>query len=222
MDHITAIPQHSASLKQFAQRYFAYLSALMQRIDPTTLARFVEELQAARASHATVFVIGNGGSAATASHLATDLAMGSQAGPSTVPVRVMALTDNAACLTAAGNDQGYPEVFVWQLRSLYRPGDTLIVISASGSSPNIVAAAKWVKARGGTVLGLIGFDGGEVKGLCDVAIHIETPKGEYGPVEDLHLVINHIVRAWIQAHPVTGPSQEGAEGISCEHPARRR
>jgi len=110
----------------------------------------------------------------------------------------LALTDNVPLITAIGNDDGYENIFVNQLRVHYREGDKLIVISASGNSPNVVRAAEWVKQKGGRVIGLIGFDGGKLKEICDIIIHVETPKGEYGPVEDIHTILDHLVANWLQ------------------------
>jgi D-sedoheptulose 7-phosphate isomerase len=100
-------------------------------------------------------------------------------------------------MTAIGNDTGFENLFVSQLRIHHRPGDKLIAISASGNSPNVVRGAEWVKDRGGRVIALVGFDGGKLKGLADVVIHAETPKGEYGPVEDIHMILDHLVYTWL-------------------------
>src|SRR2546427_332340 len=80
-----------------------------------------------------------------------------------------------------------------QLEGLLGPGDVLVAISASGNSPNVVRAVEYARARGGTTVGLVGFDGGQLRALCDVVIQVVTPKGEYGPVEDAHLVLDHVV-----------------------------
>jgi D-sedoheptulose 7-phosphate isomerase len=180
----------------FARDYLAYVGDLLRRLDPTAVAAFIEEVEAARAGGHTVFIAGNGGSAATASHMATDFGFGTRCGAGE-PFRALALTDNVALLTAAANDEGYDQVFVHQLRIHYRPGDTLVGISASGNSQNVLAAAAWVRERGGRVMSLVGFDGGALKGMSDVVIHVATARGEYGPVEDVHLVVNHLVTAWL-------------------------
>ena len=92
----------------------------------------------------------------------------------------------------------YDNIFLDQLKVHYREGDKLIAISASGNSPNLLEAAKWFRERGGTVIGWLGFDGGKLKDLSDIAVVVKTPKGEYAPVEDIHLVINHIIVTWVQ------------------------
>lgn len=188
--------REAASAQQFAKEYFEHVSGLLERLDPQAIAAFMDTLAAARESDRTVFIVGNGGSAATASHMATDL--GARKADGLIGLRAVALTDNTAMLTATANDHGYPEVFVAQLEALYRLGDLLIVISASGNSPNILRAARWVKERQGKVLGMVGFDGGAVKALCDVVLHVPTPAGEYGPVEDIHLMLNHLMSAWLR------------------------
>jgi D-sedoheptulose 7-phosphate isomerase len=189
----------------FARSYLAYVGELLGRLDAAAVGAFIEEVEAARTGGHTVFIAGNGGSAATASHMATDFGFGTRCGAGS-PFRAHALTDNVALLTAIGNDEGYEHVFVHQLRIHYRSGDSLVCISASGSSPNVLAAAAWVRARGGRVISLVGFDGGALKGMSDVVVHVATARGEYGPVEDAHLVVNHLVTAWLM-HRARGGAQ---------------
>jgi D-sedoheptulose 7-phosphate isomerase len=193
---VAGLAAGAADPAAFARDYLAYVGELLRRVDPTAVAAFIEEVEAARAGGHTVFIAGNGGSAATASHMATDFGFGTRCGAG-APFRALALTDNVALLTAAANDEGYEHVFVHQLRVHHRPGDTLVCISASGNSPNVLAAAAWVRARGGRVMSLVGFDGGALKGMSDVVIHVPTAHGDYGPVEDVHLVLNHLVTAWL-------------------------
>lgn len=199
MNNVTALLHAARDAEQFAKSYFSYVATLLNQLDTTAVASFIRELEAARAAQRTIFITGNGGSASTASHMATDFGFVTRAATQVPPVRVCALTDNTALLTAVANDTAYAEVFVAQLRIHYHPGDLLIVVSASGNSPNVVAAAKWVKERVGKVLGLIGFDGGALKALCDVSLHVKTPVGEYGPVEDIHLMLNHLIAAWLRS-----------------------
>jgi D-sedoheptulose 7-phosphate isomerase len=197
MKNLAGIIHDAVNPTEFAGAYLKYLSILLDRVDAKAIAAFIGELESARLTGNTVFVIGNGGSAATASHMANDFGVGTRAADTGTPLRVLALTDNVAAMTAIGNDDGYENLFLYQLRIHYRPGDKLVAISASGNSPNVVTAAEWVKQRGGAVIGLTGFDGGKLKSLCDVAIHAETPKGEYGPVEDIHMIVDHLVYTWL-------------------------
>jgi len=159
---------------------------------------FVEELEDAWNNQNTFFLAGNGGSAVTASHMANDIGIDVlKKGGSNKPFRVLALTDNTSVMTAISNDDGYENLFVNQLKIHFRHGDKLGVISASGNSPNVVAAAKWVKKRKGRTVGIVGFDGGKLKDICDIVIHVHTLKGEYGPVEDIHMIIDHLISNWL-------------------------
>ena len=189
----------ASNVGEFAKAYFARLGRILSQMDVEQIARFAAEIDAARLSGHAVFIAGNGGSATTASSMANDLGFDiiKKTGTDT-PFRLLALTDNNAVLTAIANDVGYDEVFLNQLRIHYRKGDKLIVISASGNSPNAVKAAQFVKDAGGTVIGLLGFTGGKLKALCDVCVHVPSEAGEYGPVEDAHLVVNHILAHWFQ------------------------
>lgn len=183
----------------FAKAYFAHLSNLLNTLDSASIETFMAELEKARIEGRTIFIAGNGGSAATASHMCNDFGSALyKAGSSESPLRTISLTDNTPYITMVGNDYGYECIFTKQLEMLYTKGDTLIVISASGNSPNVVMAAEWVKTRGGQVLGLLGFDGGKLKQMCDVSIVLQTEKGEYGPVEDAHMILDHVFTHWMQ------------------------
>lgn len=196
MKNLSQILSSAGNAGEFARNYLEYLARLLTSLDPEPIAAFVEALEKAREDGAAIFIIGNGGSAATASHMANDLGVGAYR-EGEKPFRAVALTDCVPAMTAVGNDYGYDEIFVRQLQALFRPGDLLVAISASGNSPNIIAAAQWVRERGGRVVGLVGFDGGRLKGLSDIVIQAETPAGEYGPVEDVHMIMDHLVYTWV-------------------------
>jgi D-sedoheptulose 7-phosphate isomerase len=198
MDHVQTLLNAADGPGAFAAAYLGYLATLAKQVDPAAVAAVMERLDAARREQRTVFIIGNGGSAATASHMATDLSFGTRRAQGARRPRAVSLTDNQALMTAAANDEGYAGVFVAQLEPLYRPGDLLVAISASGNSPNVLKAVQWVKARGGQVIGFIGFDGGALRRDCDLAVHVKTQAGEYGPVEDVHLMLNHLIAAWLR------------------------
>jgi len=197
MSTIERMAGDAGSVQEFGRRYLEYLADLFLEIDTDAVAAFVEELETARKQHNTIFFIGNGGSAATASHMANDFGIGVHKNKDEEPFRVHALTDNVATMTAVANDHGYENLFVGQLRTHYRQGDKLVAISASGNSPNVVAAARWVRQRGGKVIALVGFDGGTLKEISDIAVHIKTEKGEYGPVEDVHMILDHLIHSWL-------------------------
>jgi D-sedoheptulose 7-phosphate isomerase len=183
----------------FAGLYFDRLREILSTFDSGQLRALASEFDSARTERSTIFVVGNGGSATTATSMANDLGFDvlKKSGVEET-FRVFALTDNNASVTAIANDVGYEDVFVNQLRIHFRPGDRLLAISASGNSPNVVRAAEWVRARGGRVMSLLGFGGGRLLELSDIAVHARSEPGEYGPVEDAHLVVNHLLAHWFQ------------------------
>jgi D-sedoheptulose 7-phosphate isomerase len=139
-----------------------------------------------------IYVCGNGGSASTASHFVTDLGVGTFRRTQR-KIDAWSLADNAAIVTATSNDIDFTSSFSEQLKIYGREGDLLILISASGESKNLLAAAECAGEIGIEVASITGFSGGSLKGLSRFNIHFETPKGEYGIVEDLHLVTCHLV-----------------------------
>ena len=199
LNNIEKIFCESNNVNDFASGYFAYLKDILNRIDLDSLGRLVKEFEDARGDNKTIFVAGNGGSAATATTMANDIGFDiiKKTGIDE-PFRILALTDNTSVITAIGNDVGYDNIFLNQLKIHYRKGDKLLVISASGNSENVVRAAQWVKTQGGRVIGMLGFTGGKLGSICDVFIHVKAESGEYGPVEDAHLIINHILAHWFQ------------------------
>ena len=165
--------------------------AALNAVDLDAVAAVADALLAARGAGRTVFIAGNGGSAATASHMATDLMLGSRLVDP--PLRVIALTDNQAIITATGNDLNFDQIFSRQLSRLAQPGDLLITVSASGNSPNILACIDIAKSMNLTTIGFTGFDGGKLATVVDLLIHVPTRMGAYGPVEDVHLAVNHMI-----------------------------
>jgi D-sedoheptulose 7-phosphate isomerase len=168
------------------------LQALLNRVDLASIERIVERLRFARDTAATVYVAGNGGSAATASHWVNDLGKATKRS-GRAPMRVMCLSDNASWLTALANDDGYDEVFSGQLDNFAREDDLLVAISASGNSPNLVRAVEVARRRGAVTIGLLGFDGGVLKDRVSESVCLSTEKGAYELVEDAHSVICHIL-----------------------------
>jgi D-sedoheptulose 7-phosphate isomerase len=200
VNDVASIAQSSFSIQDFAEGYFNRLRNVLATLDLDRLEELATELESARVEGRTIFVAGNGGSATTATSMANDLGFDilKKTGVER-SFRVHALTDNLAAITAVANDVGYDRIFLDQMRIHFRPGDTLIVISASGNSPNVVAAAEWAKEHKGKVIGLVGFDGGRLSELADILLHCVTEPTEYGPVEDTHLILNHVLAHWFQA-----------------------
>ena len=178
--------------EKIAAEYQTKIVGLLSALDLAAVGRAAALIIAAYDTERTVFICGNGGSASTASHMAADLGKNTVA-PGRPRLRVLSLNDNMAWFSALGNDLGYDNVFVEQIENLLQPGDLLIAISASGNSPNVVRAAEFARAHGGKVLALVGFTGGRLLALADVAVHLQS--SDYGPVEDGHLILNHIFTA---------------------------
>lgn len=189
-----------ATIQELSLDYFARLQRMLACVDIAAIGRVAEILYVAWAEGNTVYIAGNGGSAATASHMACDLSKGTAArGRSRL--RVVSLADNVAWLTAIGNDIDYGSVFTEPLENQFRPNDVLVAISASGNSPNIVKAVEWANGHGGKTIAFCGFSGGRIRELAHASVHF--PSNDYGPVEDGHLILNHILvehlRSRIQA-----------------------
>lgn len=185
----------TTDVEAFSSNYFNYLKQVLDNIDLAEIRVFVETLLDARERGATVFFIGNGGSAATASHFANDLSIGTNSYEK--PFRVVSLTDNVPVMTALGNDFGYEEIFVRQLMVLAKAGDVLVAISASGNSPNLLKSFEYAADAGVKSVAITSFDGGKMKEMADVSLHVPTDPKEYGPAEDAHMIIDHLVGAYL-------------------------
>ena len=176
--------------------YIDRLQRELGRVATDDVRRLADAIYDAYRDGKNVFLIGNGGSACTASHLAEDLGKNclmpadyhNDAKPR---LKVLSLTDNVGWLTALGNDLGYDQVFVQQLKHYANPGDLLVAISGSGNSPNILVAVEWANHRGLVTFGLTGFDGGKLKTLQQQGILV--PVDDIGIVEGIHACLGHWV-----------------------------
>lgn len=199
MNKINNFYKVSKSPGDFAKMYIRYLSEVLNKIKSKDINNLFAQFDDARINSKTIFVAGNGGSSTTATTMANDIGFDIIKKTKTkLPFRVLALTDNNAVMTAIANDISYDEIFLNQLKIHFRKNDKLILISASGNSKNLIKAASWVKKNSGTVIAFLGFDGGKLKNICDYSVLVPTNKGEYGPVEDAHLILNHILAHWYQ------------------------
>jgi D-sedoheptulose 7-phosphate isomerase len=172
--------------------YFERLIVCIRKVPIAQVQTLGEILFRAYMNDKQVFVIGNGGSAATASHMAADIAKNTLS-PNMRRFRILSLTDNTPLLTALGNDLGYDRVFSEQLVNLIRPGDVLVSISGSGRSPNVLEAMSCARDRAATNVALLGFDGGEALMLADE--HVLVPSDDYGVIEDIHMILVHALTA---------------------------
>src|SRR5438270_11096251 len=175
------------------QNIDSYLTRLHTAVDALPRERLVElgeSLYRTYRNGQQVFTLGNGGSASTASHMAADLAKNTISA-NMRRFRVLSLNDNQSLLTALANDLGYEHGFSEQLKNLIRAGDLLIAISASGNSPNVINAIRYAQTQCAEAVGILGFQGGEAARLADLSIIV--PSDHYGIIEDVHLIINHIL-----------------------------
>lgn len=187
------------------RRYILDLEDTLGQLPDESIDEVIRILHSARLDRRQVFVMGNGGSASTASHLACDLGKNTRQ-PGWPNFRVIGLSDNMAIFSALANDEGYQSVFVQQLENLLQPGDIVLAISASGNSPNVLRAVEFANSVGARTIGLTGFDGGKLGSMVEINLHV--PSRNIEQVEDIHLMLEHIMtralREMAQEKPVFG------------------
>ncbi|RPI22044.1 MAG: SIS domain-containing protein [Acidobacteria bacterium] len=173
----------------YIKQYKRKCAEVLEKIPDEVVARLIGLLGKARDDGKQVFLCGNGGSAATASHFATDLGKGASLGREK-RFRVLSLTDNLPWITAMANDTDYSRIFVEQLRNYAQPGDLLVAFSGSGNSPNVIAAVDWANQNGLETVGITGRPGGKLGQLARLPIFVES--SHMGFIEDAHFVIQHM------------------------------
>ena len=183
-------------MQTIVNSYFDDVVQTMRNMPVATIDRIVEALMQAYESSRMIYLFGNGGSAALASHFACDLGKGAANG-SGKRFQVLALTDNVPLITAWANDARYEDIFAEQLINFVRPDDIAFAISGSGRSPNVLKALKVAREAGAFTVGLTGFQGGEMKGLCDLCVVV--PSDNMQIIEDLHLSVTHAVFTAVRA-----------------------
>ena len=180
----------SRSIADTIRAYAKEVSATLTRLPIGSVQQIVEALEAALVGNKQVFLFGNGGGAATASHFACDLAKSTIA-PGRPRFKAIALTDNLPLLSAWANDTAYENVFSEQLANLVQPGDIVIGFSGSGNSSNVLNAIKLANSVGAITIGLTGFDGGQLKGFAQICLVV--PNNCMEQIEDVHLTLAHII-----------------------------
>jgi D-sedoheptulose 7-phosphate isomerase len=176
--------------------YLLSLEDALHALDKDLIEKAIFMVMDAYLNDKNVFIIGNGGGAASASHMACDLSKGTLArhyNKNEKRLKVISLSDNISVITAYANDLSYNEVFVQQLRNLVNKEDLIIVLSGSGNSRNVVKAVRYAKTQGAKTIGLLGFTGGKLAKMVDCAIIVKS--NNYGPVEDVHVALHHIITA---------------------------
>ena len=179
-----------------ASEYLGRLETEIGRVDPADLDRWADHLYRAWEKEKFVYIMGNGGSGTTASHMSEDLGKstlrpGDLQDESTKRLKVISLTDNVGWIMAVGNDVSYEQIFVQQLMNYGQPGDLVIAISGSGNSPNILAAVQWANRHGLISFGLTGYNGGKLKQMQQDGLHVALD--DMGMVESIHLCLFHWV-----------------------------
>lgn len=182
--------------KKYSKAYTDNLIQLLNSLDHETIALIVQLFEKTQKDKGRIYFAGNGGSASTCGHFVNDFHAGSlrHGGGG---YRLIDLTSNIASVTALANDVGYDNVFSHQLEHVIESKDALVVISASGNSRNLIKAVDYAKSQGAQTVGLLGFDGGELKQKCGISLVVTTAQGQYGPVEDIHLIINHLISTYL-------------------------
>lgn len=184
-----------ASAIEYLRAYGEQLRLALASVDGAVLERAADAIETVTRAGGTLFVCGNGGSAAVSSHLVCDMVKSVRTDTDLGP-RVISLNDNVPILTAVANDLSYAEVFVYQLASLARAGDAVLTISSSGDSENVVRALTWGRDNGLTTLAMTGFEGGRTRAIADISLHVQGDN--YGVVEDTHQSLMHILAQYLR------------------------
>ncbi len=194
MNNLDAIYKKSNNFQSYAFDYFKYLNEINEKLDLNVVNEIVTELINTQETGHTIYFIGNGGSASIASHFANDFLAGLRA---KVNFRAISLCDNQALITAIANDCGYENIFSYQIQNLVNSGDLVISLSVSGNSPNVVNGIKEAKKAGAKTIGISSFGGGVVASLVDISLIISAEQGEYGPAEDVFMILDHLISSYL-------------------------
>ena len=187
--------RNNNSIELHAKFYIEHLVEVLRRVSTLEISNFIDTIIAASERGSSIYFIGNGGSAATASHFVNDISIGTKSIKK--PFRAVSLCDNQAVITAIANDYGDEYVFSQQLSILLNKNDVVVAISASGNSLNLLKAIDIAKQKEAITIGLTSFDGGKLKEVVDVTVHVPTEKGEYGPAEDVHMMLDHLITSYL-------------------------
>lgn len=191
-------------------KYFQNLNALISRLPFETIGEIVSVLLEAVEEQRTIFIFGNGGSAASASHMMCDMNKG--VSESSKRPKVMALTDNVSLISAWANDCGYEHIFSEQLKTFLKPRDVAFAVSTSGDSPNILLALETAREYGALTVGLAGCNGGGMKELCDLCAIVPSDNAQ--AIEDLHQAILHSIFTAVKERLVAQPAKKLARAAS--------
>lgn len=180
-------------MESFIEAYLEDNRRLLTTIDSAAMARVITTIKIARDEEKRFYAIGNGGSASTASHFVNDMGKGASVGREK-RFKTIPLTDNVEWMTALSNDLSYDDVYVEQLKNFAEAGDVLLAISGSGNSENVLKAVSYANSVDCHTIGFTGFGGGKLKDLANESIVIDS--SHMGRVEDLHLILQHMICYW--------------------------
>lgn len=182
-------------MEKIILKYINDIDNLLKNLNSSEILKVIQIINECYKNNRQIFIMGNGGSASTSSHFACDLGKGTIV-KGKERLRVMSLNDNMALITAFSNDYGYEYIFSEQLKNLVNEKDLVIAISASGNSPNIIKGGEYAKEKKATVIGFTGFNGGKLKELSDICVHIDCDN--YGQIEDIHMLLCHLISEGIR------------------------
>lgn len=174
-----------------AKGYFSRLNDALKNLPIDQIGQLADLILETSRARGTIWIAGNGGSASTASHMAVDLSFGVKPVGS---IRALSIAESSASITATGNDVAFEEIFSRHIHSLAKPGDLIVLISASGNSPNLLLAAQAATDAGAKTAAILGFNGGQLVDKVQLAVVTPTEIGDYGVAEDLHLAVNHCLK----------------------------
>ena len=181
---------------ELMNRYFSDMRELLTKLPVLEIEKVIKVIAKARDDNHRIYIFGNGGSSATASHMVCDFAKGSIR-PGKNRVKVFSLTDNTPLVTSLANDSAYENIFAEQLENYIEAGDVAIAISGSGNSKNILKGIAVAKAKGAITIGLTAFNGGQLKGLVDIAVLV--PVNNMEQAEDTHMILDHIITVCLRS-----------------------
>jgi D-sedoheptulose 7-phosphate isomerase len=188
-----------SSPREFIAVYLYEVKRCLDALDKDKLETAIDMIVQAYRNGRNVFILGNGGSASTASHMSCDLGKGTLQrlyDNTERRIKVISLTDNVALMTAFANDLSFDDIFIQQLRNLVETDDLVIALSGSGNSPNVIKAIKYAKDCGAKTIGFLGFkNGGKMAKIVDCSLIVDST--HYGPIEDIQLILNHLIVSWI-------------------------
>lgn len=194
-DNMTGTGPGGLSARDFAAWYRDVEIAKWGELDLEAIQAIADRLERSEREGRRVYVMGNGGSAASASHIATDWSKTAER-PGRPLLKCLSLNDNTAFMTAIANDLGYDRVFERQLRNMLEPEDVVVIITGSGNSANVLAAADYARDVGASVIAMTGFSGGKLRKIADITFHVDSD--QYGVIEDLHMGAGSIIAFYLK------------------------